>query len=83
MNTYKIAEDVFFEFLNKQNNACGICKVGFLDKTRNFSAFIDHDHKTGTVRGLLCRQCNLLIGHANDKTDILKTAIAYLQKSRG
>jgi len=43
---------------------------------------VDHCHETGEVRGLLCSNCNLLIGHASDKTDILKSAIKYLENSK-
>jgi len=39
----------------------------------------DHNHLTGTVRGILCRKCNLALGHVNDSTDLLGGLIEYLE----
>lgn len=44
---------------------------------------VDHDHETDEVRGLLCSNCNLLLGHARDSIPTLLSAIKYLQRSRG
>jgi hypothetical protein len=40
---------------------------------------VDHCHKTGIVRGLLCVQCNLAIGQFNDNPEIVKIAAKYLE----
>lgn len=39
---------------------------------------IDHDHKTGQVRGMLCRSCNVLLGNAKDDKAILNRAVLCL-----
>lgn len=38
----------------------------------------DHDHKTGTPRGILCRNCNLAIGNMSDNPERLRRAADYL-----
>ena len=44
--------------------------------------FIDHDHTTKKVRGLLCLWCNTVIGFAKDNIETLKNAITYLKKHK-
>ncbi len=64
-----------------QEGLCAICGQPETMKHQNGSVLrlsVDHSHKTGKVRGLLCRQCNLMIGHAQDKPDILLKGAAYL-----
>ena len=60
-----------------QNGKCAICKVGYeLGGTKGL--FVDHDHETMEVRGLLCRKCNSAIGQLNECKNILSEAIKYL-----
>ena len=40
---------------------------------------IDHDHKTGFLRGLLCRSCNLGLGDFEDQPWLLRRAADYLE----
>ena len=42
---------------------------------------VDHDHNTGRVRGLLCIRCNMMIGGAKHDPAILRSAIAYLERT--
>lgn len=53
---------------------CAICK-------RELRLVVDHDHETGRVRGMLCRRCNLGIGHLDDNPVTLIAALAYLSKN--
>ncbi len=63
------------ERLAAQGNVCAIC-----NSPRNGMALsVDHDHKTGKVRGILCSACNTVLGHARDNINILEKAIAYLR----
>ena len=73
---YGITKEDFEAKLQKQDNTCAVCK----EKFSNLSKIkIDHDHETGTVRGLLCHSCNVALGHFKDNVDILKTAIKYIK----
>lgn len=55
---------------------CEICST-LTDRHR---VYVDHDHKTGLVRGLLCSLCNAMLGFARENTATLRMAIAYLEK---
>ncbi len=39
---------------------------------------VDHDHKTGAWRGVLCHHCNIMLGGARDRLDVLEAAMKYL-----
>lgn len=70
------------EMLSKQGGVCAICysKDTARKDQKHFS--VDHCHKTGRIRGLLCNLCNTGLGHFRDSTDILSRAISYLAISR-
>lgn len=77
---YGISLHEMNDLLLKQNNRCAIC--GFKnDGNKSFFPFVDHCHKTGVVRGLLCTKCNFGIGQFNDNPDLLRTAISYLEEA--
>lgn len=61
---------------------CGICgttePMGTGSGSGQFS--IDHDHRTGLVRGLLCTNCNVGIGMLQHKVSLLKSAMEYLSR---
>jgi len=67
-----------------QKNKCAIC--GQPEKRSIKGAIprlgIDHDHKTGQIRELLCYACNLALGYVNDDPEILRKMIAYLDKHK-
>ena len=64
-----------FEALREaQNNRCAICNGAFVK-----SPHIDHDHKTGAVRGLLCSSCNTGLGLLRDDPRLMRSAIKYLE----
>lgn len=65
------------ELFNKQKGKCRIC--GRHQSVLNKRLGVDHNHITGKIRGLLCNNCNLILGHANDNVIILIEAIKYLQ----
>lgn len=65
----------FEKLLDDQKGVCAIC-----GKKHKKRLSVDHDHKTGKVRGLLCAKCNLALGYFYDNINNLKSAIRYLQK---
>lgn len=58
---YGITRAQYDEFRRRQNDACGLCKIS-LNKFNDYNVCIDHDHSTGTIRGILCRGCNRMLG---------------------
>lgn len=67
---------------------CGICNIVMTrpEKSRGqimTCVSVDHCHKTGKVRGLLCSGCNKGLGMMKDNIDILKNAIKWLGESNG
>lgn len=80
---YGITLHKYDTMLKEQKGVCAICgkKETKKDRYGNIKRLqVDHDHKTGQVRGLLCFSCNSFIGQAYDNTDILKAAIKYLER---
>jgi hypothetical protein len=65
-----------YEFLfHSQGAKCAICKS---TKPKGKGWHIDHDHKSGQIRGILCHYCNLGIGHFKDNERAIRSAIEYL-----
>lgn len=60
--------------LNIQNGVCAICG----NKCNRGRLAVDHCHKTGRIRGLLCRKCNAILGLMNDDLNWLNNAHKYL-----
>ncbi len=73
--SYNITQEVYIGLVKKQKNRCSICKE--IQVKNQFH--VDHNHKTGKVRGLLCGKCNRGIGMLREDIRILENAIAYLQ----
>lgn len=62
--------------IRAQENRCGICETEF---TSDKQTHVDHCHRTGTIRGILCATCNLMLGHAKDDQSRLLAAAQYLE----
>ncbi len=71
---YGITVSRYQDILTLQENKCAICKKSF-QETHDY---IDHDHKNGEVRGVLCQKCNMGIGMFDENLSILVEAINYL-----
>ena len=74
---YGITPNDFDYLLRKQNGKCAICGITQCPTGRRFA--VDHCHKTGKVRGLLCQACNTGLGKFNDSVHNLEEAVKYLK----
>jgi hypothetical protein len=87
---YGISYTEYAQMYADQGGVCAICRNPETAKIpgrktskenaglRDLS--VDHDHKTGAIRGLLCNACNHMLGEAKDNRNILLSAIQYLDK---
>ena len=73
---YGISVEERYSIWLNQNKKCKICQRDLIDSEH---CHTDHNHVTGKIRGLLCNNCNLLLGQAHDNIEILRKAIKYLQ----
>jgi hypothetical protein len=64
------------KILTLQGGSCAIC-ASTAPKAKNWH--IDHSHQTGTVRGILCNRCNVMLGMAKDDPGVLAAGILYLR----
>lgn len=73
--TYGLQPGQYGEIYLHQGGVCAICQRA-TGATRALS--VDHDHKTGLVRGLLCSTCNKLLGHLRDDAEAARRIAGYL-----
>lgn len=77
---YGLSLTEYEEIRRTQNDKCAICSSDN-SKSKNGSGWcVDHDHKTGEVRGLLCHPCNRGLGQFQDDVEVMRKAIKYLEK---
>jgi hypothetical protein len=72
------------KMFDEQNGCCAVCGETETEihprSGRLRRLAVDHCHKTGKVRGLLCNNCNRAIGLLKDDPTVLRSAINYLEK---
>ena len=74
IRSYGISVEDYEEMLESQGGGCYICGIGPVGRALD----IDHDHRTGKVRGLLCSNHNRALGLLGDDPDLLLAAHTYL-----
>lgn len=72
---YNITLGEYDRMLELQNGVCAICKLPQLYKR----LAVDHDHKSGKIRGLLCNSCNILLGCVERKPNLISDITKYLK----
>ena len=77
---FGITLEQYDALLKAQGGRCAICGGDQTRATRGTTHHlcVDHDHRTGEVRGLLCVPCNAMLGNAQESSVILDIARAYL-----
>lgn len=70
LGRYRLADSEFQKLLELQREKCAVCG-------EKKSLYIDHDHETGLVRGLVCQSCNILLGWIENP--LRAKAESYLQ----
>jgi hypothetical protein len=77
---YGITLDIYNEMVKSQNNLCKICEKPENHKNK-IRLSVDHCHKTGKVRSLLCHKCNIVLGLINEDEFILGKIQNYLKEN--
>ena len=74
---FGITERQYNAMFKKQKGRCCLC--GMHQSKIKTRLAVDHSHKTGKVRGLLCSRCNMGLGFFKENIIVLKAAIKYLE----
>lgn len=75
LKTYGLQGGEYDKLYEAQGGVCYICERA-TGKVRKLA--VDHDHKTGYVRGLLCKPCNSILAHLRDSADAAVRIVNYL-----
>ncbi|QGJ90668.1 endonuclease VII [Mycobacterium phage Briton15] len=77
LELYDITADEYWQIYEAQGGRCYICRKG---RGLRKKLAVDHDHRTGHVRGLLDTPCNRnVLGHLGDDPEALQRGIDYLE----
>ena len=81
---YGITLEDYDQMFEQQNGVCAICHksetaLSQFGGVRRLA--VDHNHKTGQVRGLLCTRCNSVIGYVYEDVTVLLEAAVYLERN--
>lgn len=81
---FGITADDYKTMFDLQHGVCLICSrpESYVVKGSLSRLAVDHNHTTGEVRGLLCHQCNLIIGNGREDPDVFKQAAMYIESFR-
>lgn len=76
---YGLTQEAFDRLYESQEGRCAICSGTISGR----NCHVDHDHGSGTVRGLLCFNCNSALGKLGDSPRLLRRAAHYLEIAQG
>lgn len=76
---YGISLEEYMILVEQTGGVCPLCNTEFvLGRKSNKNPVVDHNHKTGKIRGIICGHCNSGLGCFKDNVNILGRAIKYL-----
>ena len=75
--TFGITQDEYETRLAGQGGGCAVCRRA---PKPGKSLHVDHDHRSGDVRGLLCFSCNAALGHLADDAERIRALLTYLDR---
>lgn len=76
LKRFGLTPEDFQDVLDEQGGGCAICGRS----ARVTRMAVDHNHRTGEVRGILCTRCNTALGMFDDDPETLLEAAAYLNR---
>ena len=81
LRVYGITLDQYNLLRKKQGYRCFVCRRP--EKEFKVRMAVDHDHKTGEIRGLLCSYCNHRVVGRNRDPEVMKRVYEYLSQGTG
>jgi len=81
LRNYNISTDDYNRMLKQQNSLCALCHTeGWaMAKHHKLKLVVDHCHTTGSVRGLLCHNCNRALGLLKDNPLVMRRCADYVE----
>lgn len=80
LREFGITLDTYNKMFAVQQGCCAIC--GKHQSELKLSLAVDHNHKNGVIRQLLCNHCNLILGLVQDNILLLQEFIDYVKKHK-
>lgn len=83
LHLYGLTPEDYAVLVDKQHGVCLICLKPPDPEGKPISRYlhVDHDHRTGRVRGLLCGKCNTALGQLADDPERMRRMIDYVERS--
>jgi hypothetical protein len=75
---FNLTSEQYNQMFEQQQGCCAICNRHQSEFKRRL--IVEHNHDSNKIRGLVCHNCNSILGHAHDDINILLNAIEYLRK---
>lgn len=80
LKRYRLTSSEYDALLTEQGGVCACC--GAIENGNGKRFYVDHDHESGQVRGLVCHKCNAGIGALGDTLEGVQRAVDYLKRAK-